>query len=192
MEPTTSTPSDNTSSTKNKVIPFTPTNPGLDTSKLVKQTEATTPDVDAGSTKILVVEDEPDARTMFVDLLEMEGYDVSGATDGVDAIAKAGGTKYALILLDIVMPNKDGIEVLQELKSKPEKYGNPVIVMLTNISGDAAVEKAMEMGASGYRLKINTEPDQLLKDIKDFLSGKVQDIKSEPVDQPLSTLARAA
>lgn len=139
-----------------------------------------------GPVKILVVEDEVDARTMFVDLLSSETYEVSSAVDGVDALAKAAADKYQLILLDIVMPNKDGIEVLQEIKANPDKYGTPVVVMLTNISGDAAIEKAMEIGAAGFRLKVDTEPTQLLQDVQDFLAGKVQNIEDEPVSKPIA------
>ena len=131
--------------------------------------------------KILVVDDEPDARTMFVDLLASEGFTVSSAVDGVDALAKAAAEKLDLILLDIVMPNMDGVEVLRQIKADVTKYGTPIVVMLTNISGDAAIEKAMALGASGYKLKIGTEPEQLLQDVKDFLAGKVQDVKQEPV-----------
>lgn len=135
--------------------------------------------------KILVVEDEEDARTIFVDLLESENYEVSSAVDGNDALAKSAADKFDLILLDLVMPNKDGLETLQELKSNPDKYGNPIVVVLSNISGDAAVEKAMSLGAAGYRLKIKAEPDQLLKDVNDFLHGKKQDINVEKVGSSL-------
>ncbi len=133
-----------------------------------------TNDVKRSSTKykILVVEDEPDARTMFVDLLESEGtYDVSSAVDGIEALAKAEAEKFDLVLLDIVMPNKDGIETLQDIKANAEKYGDPIVVMLTNISGDAAVEKAMQLGAAGYKLKIGTEPEELLESIASYLAG---------------------
>jgi CheY-like chemotaxis protein len=136
--------------------------------------------------KILIVEDEVAARTMFVDLLSSEGYDVSSAVDGVDALAKAAADKFTMILLDIVMPNKDGIETLQEIRGNPDKYGNPIVVMLTNISGDAAVEKAMEIGAAGYRLKVDTEPEQLLEDIQAFMAGKVQNVEEEPVSRSLT------
>lgn len=135
--------------------------------------------------KILVVEDEEDARTIFVDLLESENYEVSSAVDGNDALAKSAADKFDLILLDLVMPNKDGLETLQELKSNPDKYGDPIVVVLSNISGDAAVEKAMSLGAAGYRLKIKAEPDQLLKDVNDFLHGKKQDINVEKVGSSL-------
>lgn len=136
--------------------------------------------------KILVVEDEPDARTIFVDFLGLEGYEVSSAVDGIDAIAKAEADKYDLILLDIVMPNKDGLDVLEEIKSDAVKFGNPIVIMLTNISGDAAVEKAKELGAKDFLLKIGTEPDMLVASVKKFLAeGKAEAAKpaAEP-EQP--------
>lgn len=120
--------------------------------------------------KILVVDDEPDAKEIFVELLStVEEYEVSGAVDGVDALAKAEATKFDLILLDIVMPKKDGIETLSELLEEKDKYGEPTVIMLTNIGGDIAVEKALEMGAHGYKLKIDTDPEELLRYVKEML-----------------------
>lgn len=119
---------------------------------------------------ILVVDDEPDAKEIFVELLStVSDYAVSGAVDGVDALAKAEATKFDLILLDIVMPKKDGIETLSELLGDTNKYGTPTIIMLTNIGGDIAVEKALEMGAHGYKLKIDTDPEELLRYVKEML-----------------------
>lgn len=136
--------------------------------------------------KILIAEDEPDARQIFTTILQSQNkYEVSSAVDGIDALAKAAADKFNLILLDIVMPNKDGVEVLQELKSDTAKYGTPIVVMLTNISGDVAVEKAMELGAAGYKLKIETEPDELIQAVEDFLNGKIQDVTKEPVSRSL-------
>lgn len=160
------------SATPSNVVPFPPQ----------------APVAPAGAKKILVVEDEPDARTMFMDLLSGEGYDVSSAVDGVDAIAKSAAEKYDLILLDIVMPNKDGLEVLEEIKADTMKYGTPTVVMLTNISGDAAVEKAKELGAVDFLLKIGTEPDALIQSVRDYLSGKLPTKESQP-NAPLTMVA---
>lgn len=127
---------------------------------------------EAKAAKILIVEDEEPLRVVFMDLLSSEGYEVSGAADGVEAIAKAAADKFDLMLLDIVMPNKDGIEVLQDIKADKAKYGDPIILMLTNLSGDVAVEKALSLGAAGYRLKNGTDPEDLVKDVKQYLSGR--------------------
>lgn len=121
--------------------------------------------------KILVVDDEPDARELFQEIIsEEENYEVSTAGDGVEALAKAESTKFDLILLDIVMPNKDGVETLAQLMKDPEKYGTPRVIMLTNIGGDLAIEEALKLGAAGYRLKIDTEPKALMSAIDEELS----------------------
>jgi CheY-like chemotaxis protein len=133
------------------------------------------PHATLGSKKynILVVEDEPDARTTFVELLStVDNYQVSSAADGVDALAKAEATKYDLILLDIVMPKKDGIETLTEILSDKNKYGEPVIIMLTNIGGDIAVQNALELGAHGYKLKSATDPEELIRFVAEMLEKK--------------------
>lgn len=128
-------------------------------------------DVNSRKWNILVVDDEPDARELFYEFIsENKNYIVQLGSDGNDALAKAAATKFDLILLDIVMPNKDGVEVLNELVKKPDVFGTPRIIMLTNIGGDIAVEEALKLGAHGYKLKLDTEPDELMQVIKDELS----------------------
>lgn len=118
---------------------------------------------------ILVVEDEPDALEIFKDILAEEGFSVDGADGGLMALEKLTNGKYNLVLLDIVMPDKDGISILEEIKRFPEKYGEVKVVMLTNIGGDLAVDKAMKIGAVGYLLKSETEPDDLVAAVKKHL-----------------------
>jgi CheY-like chemotaxis protein len=151
----------------------------LDTSKLQKIGGQS--GKDKSTTKILIVEDEPDAREIFTDLLMAAGYEVSSAVDGVDALAKLESEKgsIALVLLDIIMPNKDGVETLENIVSAPEKYGTPKVVMLTNIGGDAAVEKALQLGALGYMLKSETEPQQLIDAVRKYLNGATAPIQSD-------------
>ena len=119
--------------------------------------------------KVLIVEDEPDALEIFKDILSEEGILVDGAEGGLVALEKLSTNKYDLVLLDIVMPDKDGISILEEIKKFPEKYGENKVVMLTNIGGDLAVDKAMSIGAAGYLLKSETEPDDLVASVKKYL-----------------------
>lgn len=119
--------------------------------------------------KILVVEDEPDALEIFKDILSEEGFSIDGADGGLMALDKLSQIKYDLVLLDIVMPDKDGISILEEIKKFPDKYGEAKIVMLTNIGGDLAVDKAMKIGAVGYLLKSETEPDDLVSAVRQHL-----------------------
>lgn len=122
-----------------------------------------------GNKKILVVEDEPDAREIFLDILNGAGFETDGAGDGEEALKLMENKAYDLVLLDIVMPVKDGIQTLTEIKKFPGKYGAMKVVMLTNIGGDLAIDKAMKLGADGYMLKSDTEPADLITIVKKYL-----------------------
>jgi len=129
-------------------------------------------DVAPGSPKILVVDDEADAAILFAELLNTTGkYIVQTAQDGIQCLEKCENTKFDLVLLDIVMPKLDGVDTLTRIIQDPEKYGKPKVIMLTNIGGDLAIEKALELGAIGFKLKIDTEPEELLKTIDSALKG---------------------
>lgn len=128
-----------------------------------------------GKFKLMIVDDEADARVLFAELLATNpNYEVEAAADGTEALEKAAKQKFDLILLDIVMPKKDGIETLTEMIADKAKYGEPTVIMLTNIGGDVAIEKALELGAAGYKLKIDTEPEELLKYVEEVLQKRSQ------------------
>lgn len=121
--------------------------------------------------KILVVEDEEDSKEILVSLLQTTNeYEVYSASSGNEALTKmeAESDKFNLVLLDIVMSNLDGIETLRMIKADKSKYGNPFVVMLTNLGGDVAVETAINLGADGYLMKIETEPEVLLKKVAEY------------------------
>jgi len=124
---------------------------------------------DISKKKILLVEDEADAREIYLDILKGENLVATGVGDGTEALQALAKEKYALVLLDIIMPKMDGIETLTQIKKNPEKYGTPKVVMLSNIGGDIAIDKAMELGADGYMLKSETEPDDFVSVIIKYL-----------------------
>src|SRR5579885_3373533 len=124
--------------------------------------------------KILVVEDEVDAKDLFVTLLTpIDGYELESAENGQEALDILEKDKdYDLVLLDIIMPVKDGIQSLKEIKEAPEKFGTPSVVMLTNVGSDSALDSAQNLKADGYIMKIDTEPEELLKKIKEILDKR--------------------
>jgi two-component system chemotaxis response regulator CheY len=119
--------------------------------------------------KILIVEDDNDARAIFLDVLNSAGYIAVGATDGNEALDKLSATRFDLVLMDVIMPNKDGITALTEIKADPTKYGNMDIYILTNIDSDIIIQKSVEIGAKGYFLKSDLNPDQLIETVKKYL-----------------------
>jgi CheY-like chemotaxis protein len=119
--------------------------------------------------KILIVEDDNDARTIFLDILDSAGYEAVGAIDGNDALDKLSKDKFDLVLLDIIMPNKDGITTLSEILADRPKYGKMDVYMLTNIDSDITIQKAVELGAKGYFLKSDLNPEQLVETVKKYI-----------------------
>jgi CheY-like chemotaxis protein len=116
----------------------------------------------AGSKTILFIEDDKPIAEMYSRVLEREGYRVDFAYNGADGLQKARAKHYDLILLDIMMPEKTGIEVLQELRGKDGK-GSPdtKIVILTNLAQDKTSQEALKSQADGYIIKADIVPSQL-------------------------------
>jgi two-component system alkaline phosphatase synthesis response regulator PhoP len=102
--------------------------------------------------KVLVVDDEKDILQIIKYNLELHGYDVLTAENGVEAMDKAKVFRPDLILLDIMMPHKDGIQTCIELRSNPE-YDNTLIIFLTALSDEKSEIRGLELGADDYMAK---------------------------------------
>lgn len=102
--------------------------------------------------KILIADDEPNIVISLEYLMKREGFDVSVARDGQEALDAVSVCVPDLILLDVMMPRKSGFEVCQELRSRPE-CANLRIVMLTAKGRDTDVAKGMALGATAYMTK---------------------------------------
>jgi two-component system chemotaxis response regulator CheY len=120
--------------------------------------------------KILVVEDEDDARMLFQTLLQSDGFlFVDGAANGEVALEMQKKEKYDLIILDIIMPVMDGLEVLRQIRDNPSIYGKPYILMLTNLTGDVAEEGIRKYRVDAFLVKVRVDPEQLLTTVKEIL-----------------------
>jgi len=120
--------------------------------------------------KILIIEDDPLMSRMYQKIFTFEGYEVEMAVDGMEGLDKARVVKPTLILLDIMMPKMNGIEVLEKLKADPETKVIPV-VMLTNLAGQQDAELALSKGAVKYIVKSEYEPKQVADMVKEILAG---------------------
>lgn len=112
--------------------------------------------------KILFIEDDPGLQKTLGDALRGAGYEVSSALDGDEGLRRAQRDIPGLILLDLILPKKDGFEVLRALKDDSRTSGIPVIV-LTNLEGDREVQKAMECGAISYLVKTNYSLQEVIE-----------------------------
>ena len=122
-----------------------------------------------GKKRILIVEDDQFLREFYEELLQGEGYSVDAAADGDMGLSKMSIGGYDLILLDIMLPKRDGMQILRELRTKPAQGINGPIVVLTNLGQDAVIKQCFDLGANGYLIKSAMNPDQVLLEIKTYL-----------------------
>jgi len=121
--------------------------------------------------KILVVEDDASLNRALVEFLTEEKFEIESALDGEKGLELAASAKPDLILLDIVLPKKDGYEVLEALK-KDEKTKRIPVILLTNLESQEDIMKAFEKGASTYLVKANYKLEEIVKKIKETLRIK--------------------
>ncbi|MGD0821038.1 MAG: response regulator [Desulfomonilia bacterium] len=117
--------------------------------------------------KILSVDDSASIRQLVTFTLQNEGYDVVEAVDGQDALVKAKSTTVDMVITDLNMPNVDGIQLIQALRSDPAFKFTP-IVMLTTESAMNKKDAGKQAGATGWIVK-PFKPEQLIAVVKRLL-----------------------
>lgn len=120
--------------------------------------------------KILIVEDDNFISEMYSNKFSESGFEVSVAKDGQEALDKAKEIIPDLILLDIVLPKKDGFEVLANLK-KEKVLVKTKIVFLTNLGEGENINKGLQSEADAYLIKAHSTPSQIVAKIEEILKN---------------------
>jgi CheY-like chemotaxis protein len=120
--------------------------------------------------KILIVEDDPLMARLYEKVFKFEGHEVDVALNGRDGLDKVRANRPNVMVLDIMMPEMNGLEVLDKLKADPDTKTIPVVV-LTNLAGGQDAEAALTKGAVKYIVKSEYEPKQIANMIKEVLAG---------------------
>ncbi len=131
------------------------------------ETEAT----NGNGLKIVLAEDDDFLRDICETKLKKEGFSVSAACNGVEALAKIKEETPNIILLDIIMPEMDGFEVLKKIKEIPEKASIPVI-MLTNLGQASEIEKGFALGAEDYIIKAHFTVGEIIEKVREIIEKK--------------------
>lgn len=121
--------------------------------------------------KILLAEDDKFLSTAMGDKLAREGFNVIRAMNGVEAVNQAKAEHPDLILLDIIMPQKTGFEVLSELRLDEATRNIPVII-LSNLGQEVDIQKARDLGAMDYLVKSDVEMRTVVAKIKEALARR--------------------
>ena len=115
--------------------------------------------------KVLIVEDEDVLALVLEEKFQNEGYTVEIAKDGEAALMSADKFRPDIILLDLILPKKGGVDVLSELKDNVELKSTPVIV-LSNLEGDEIIKKALDLGAEDYFVKTQHPIGEVLEKVE--------------------------
>jgi DNA-binding response OmpR family regulator len=125
---------------------------------------------DGGKHRILLAEDEEHIAKLVAFKLAREGYEVTVARNGQEAIDRLPLERWSLVILDVMMPIRDGWQVLKAVRAEPSLSGVPVL-MLTAKSYHQDMANAAELGATQF-LKKPFEPGHLAATVKQLISGK--------------------
>jgi len=117
---------------------------------------------------ILLVEDDPFVIDIYTKKLKAAGFSVETAQDGEEALRKFKEWKPDLLILDIVLPNIDGWELLSKIKTD-EKLRDLKVVVLSNLGQKIDVEKGLKLGVVRYFIKAHYTPTQVVREIKEIL-----------------------
>lgn len=120
--------------------------------------------------KILLIDDDQDLSTVFSTALKKAGFEVVLAATGEDGLAKAKSENPNLILLDQILPDLKGNEVLKKLKEEAQTQNIP-IALLSNFGQNELIQEAISQGAADYILKYQIEPEDLVSKVTAMLKG---------------------
>lgn len=120
--------------------------------------------------KILIAEDEETLSNVLKDRFETEGWKVSIASNGEEATQALEKHSFDLVLLDLLMPKKDGFEVLKEVRDNPDLKNLPIIV-LSNLGGDEEIKKALALGADDYFVKTQHPMSEIVEKANKYGAG---------------------
>lgn len=121
--------------------------------------------------RILIVEDDAFVMDIYRTKLTQEGFAVAEAKNGVEAVKELEKNIPDLMLLDIVMPYMDGLEVLEKLNAN-ESWKKIPVILLTNLSQKEEVERGLGLGAKDYLIKSHFTPAEVMEKIKTYLPEK--------------------
>lgn len=118
--------------------------------------------------RVLIIEDDKFLGSLLARKLEKEEFTASIAANGVEAFDKINESLPNLILLDLILPNMNGFEILEVLKKNQKTKDTPVII-LSNLSQKEDIEKSLKLGAADYLVKAYSTPQEIVEKIKIFL-----------------------
>ncbi|MBP9719161.1 MAG: response regulator transcription factor [Candidatus Levybacteria bacterium] len=121
--------------------------------------------------KILLIDDDEALLTVFGTALQKAGYEITTASDGATGIEKAKNGTFDLLLIDQILPDMRGNDIVKAIKAE-EKIKNTPVMILSNFGQTELIKEALDFGAVEYILKYQIEPSDLVTKVKAVLKDK--------------------
>ncbi len=121
--------------------------------------------------KILLIEDEDYIRQIYKEQIDGAGFVTDAYATGKEGLEAFKANQYDLVVLDIILPDYNGLKILEEMKKDPLKKATPVLI-LSNADQDIIIKQGMGLGAADYLLKVQSTPDMITDKIKLILENK--------------------
>jgi len=123
---------------------------------------------EASKSKVLMIEDNPFLRKIYKNKLTSAGFEFIGATNGEEGLNKVIAKKPNLVLLDLILPKKNGLDVLIEMKKNKETKDIPVII-LSILSQESDVKRGLSLGAQDYLVKAEVSLSEVVSKVQELL-----------------------
>lgn len=145
-------------------------------------------------TKILFVEDDPFISEIYTKKFETSGFEVVPALTGRDALKKAAEGAYDLVMLDMVIPEVSGMDVLKTIRTDKAYDPNLKIVVFSNLSGPQERQDALAAGANGFISKTDFTPSEVVNEVRRYLdqfASQAKHADAAPASTPVDTASVA-
>lgn len=120
--------------------------------------------------KILLVEDEESLRDIYNRQLAISGFEATCLATGKEGLEAVVKNKYDLILLDIMLPDINGLDILKSVKQNQDQaIKSTPVILLTNLGQDQIIQDGFQLGADAYLVKASYTPEQVIDEIKNLL-----------------------
>lgn len=118
--------------------------------------------------KILIIEDDTFLQGLAANKLQSEGFEVNTATNGNEALTRLDQEMYDAIILDLMLPDISGFDILKQIRSRETNSQIPIIIF-SNLSEDKDIKHGLDLGATDYLVKANFTLDELAEKLKNAM-----------------------
>lgn len=134
--------------------------------------------------KVILIEDDESIGFIYKRQLDLAGLQTDLFTNGKEGLEAVNANTYDLLLLDIMLPDVNGLDILKEIKSN-EKTKSLTVILLTNLGQDNVIKQGLTLGAEGYLIKASLTPKQIVEEAKQILKSK-ESLKNTPLEPTTS------